>query len=93
MTIETFNKIPAGEVFAMGVTPNSPDGLYMTSTNRGKLLRWVAVKGHADDWALYTHWAEHSFVYVSESGDKVYDKKHIQLLLPCTPEVAIKYRF
>lgn len=92
LTIEIFNKIAHGDVFAMGVIPNSPEGLFMTRGDEGRLLRWAAIKGDGDDWAIYTHWAENSIDYVLRSGDKVYDKKHIQLLVPCSPEVQNKYR-
>jgi len=92
MTIETFNKIPAGDVFAMGVIPNSPEGLYMTNDNLGRLLRWVAVKGHGDDWAIYAHWTDRSLDYICRYGEKVQNPKKIQYLLPCSPEVVAKYR-
>lgn len=92
MTIETFNKITPGDFFAMGVIPNSPEGLFMINNDQGRLLRWVAVKGHADDWTIYTHWYDHSLEYVLRSGDKVLNMKNVQFLLPCTAGVVAKYR-
>jgi len=91
LTIEKFLEIPAGEIFAEGVLPNSPEGLFITQG--GGLLRWVAIKGYAQDWAVYCHWEHFSKDYVAKSGDKVTSKHHVLRCVPCDEEVWKCYRF
>jgi hypothetical protein len=91
LTLEQFDKLPLGEVFATGVLPNSPDGIFMT--NDGGNLRWIAKKGYGHDWAVYCHWDKHSEKYVTDFGDKVRDEKHIKRCVPCTDEVFKIYRY
>ena len=91
LTEEQFKALPNGEMFATGVLPNSPEGLFMTRT--GGELRWVAIKGYANDWCIYCHWSFHPEGYIKQSGDKVTRKEHIQLCVPCTDEVFKLYRY
>ena len=91
ITKEEFDKLKAGEVFATGVQPNSPEGLFMT--NSGGYLRWVATKGYANDWCIYCHWESNSVEYVKQSGDKLYNEKYIKLCVPCDDEVFKSYRY
>jgi len=44
MTLEELNLVPAGEIFACGELPNSEEGLFMTNTDAGRMLRWIAKK-------------------------------------------------
>lgn len=93
MTLEEFNVIEAGSVFAKGETTNSPEGVYMTNSNLGASLRWVAKKGYGNDWCIYIYWNYTSWEFVETNGDKVTNSANIQKLVPCTPEVESKYRF
>jgi len=91
MTLEQFNAILPGTVFAKGESIDNETGLNMLHTNN--LLKWVAVKGWAEDWAIYVHLAENSFDYVRQFGDKVFDAVHIKRVVPCTDEVFARYRY
>lgn len=91
LTLEQFDHIPSGQVFATGIFPNSPEGIFMTR-NSG-LLRWVAKKGWANDWAVYCHWAENDEDYVRDYGDKVLTEIYIRRCVPCTDEVFKLYRY
>lgn len=91
LTINEFNDIPAGRIISTGVLPNSPDGLFMT--NNGGELRWVAVKGHADDWTIYCHWSYNSIEWIRQSGDKVITEVHIKRCVPCDDQVFKSYRY
>ena len=91
LTKEEFDKLTPGEIFATGVQPNSPEGIFMTQD--GGNLRWVATKGYANDWAAYCHWDFNSVEYVKKSGDKLYNEKHIKLCVPCEEEVFKCYRY
>ena len=93
ITLEQFENLPLGQVFATGVIPNSPEGIYMTNSNEGELLRWVAKKGWGHDWAVYCHWATNSEEYVTQSGDKVTTKTYIQRCVPCDDDVFKLYRY
>ena len=90
---ETFDALPAGQVFSTGIFPNSPEGLFMTNSDQGKMLRWVAKKGWGNDWAIYCHWATNSVEFVTESGDKVFNEAHIKKCVPCDEEIFKLYRY
>jgi hypothetical protein len=90
---DQFDLIPDGEVFDSGVLPNSPKGLYMTSNNLGKELRWVAKKGDGYDWAIYCFWAEKPVEWVVKFGDKVTNGVDIRKCVPCDDEVFKLYRY
>lgn len=91
LTLEKFNEIPYGEVFAKGVLPNSPEGLFMTRS--GGNLKWIAKKGGGNDWAVYCHWDYQTDEFVKTSGDKVHNEDHIKKCVPCTDEVFKRYRY
>lgn len=93
LTKEEFDKLPLGQVFATGVLPNAPEGLFMTNERQGEDLRWVAKKGWGYDWAIYCHWAGHSAEWVEQSGDKVTSETHIRRCVPCTDEIFKIYRY
>ena len=91
LTKKEFDKINPGDIFDTGIQPNSPDGIFMTRD--GGNLKWVAVKGYANDWAIYTHWDYNSIDYIKQSGDKLHNQLHIKLCVPCDNEVYKLYRF
>ncbi len=93
LTLENFNKINNGSVFANGVLKNSPDELYMTNFNLGKKVKWLAKKGYGNDWAVYCHWDEYSLEYVEKNGDKVTSKENILKCIQCDEEVLKLYRY
>ena len=86
-----FSTIPDGEEFAKGLTVDSPEGANMMGT--GKQMRWVAVKGWAQDWCIYINWSWYTYYDVAREGDKVIDKQNIQNLVPCTFDVMARYRY
>jgi len=91
LTKELFDQFPNGEIFALGVLPNSPEGIFMTAS--GGMLRWVAVKGYANDWCIYCHWVSSSIDYVKSSGDKVFNETHIRRCVDCSDEIFKRYRY
>jgi hypothetical protein len=92
MTYEAFKKLPYDSVFATGLVPNMPGGLFMERDNEGRLLRWVAKKGKIDDWAVYVHWATKSVEEVRDYGDKIHGKDLITDLVPCDEPMLNMYR-
>ena len=93
LTKEQFDKIPDGNVFVKGEVENSPLGIYMIDSNKGKMLKWVAKKGYANDWCIYCHWSESGYDFVLSNGDKVSGEENIKKLVPCTDEVFKQYRY
>jgi hypothetical protein len=91
LTIEQFDKIPRDEIFASGVLPNSPEGLFMT--RGGGELRRIAKKGGGYDWAVYCHWADWTESEIASNGDKVHNEENIKRCVPCTDEVFKLYRY
>lgn len=92
MTLEEFNKILDGKIFATGVLPNSPEGLNMVDTHQGEELLWLAKKGYGHDWAIYCHWLDKGLEFVENHGDKVLMYDNIQKCVPCTEGVLQFYR-
>jgi hypothetical protein len=96
LTLELFKQIPNGDVFAMGVLPDSPDGINMSGS--GKLLRWIAKKGDSGlDWAIYCHWKtkiswDYEMEFIRTSGDKVHDTQNILACVNCDTKVLDLYR-
>jgi hypothetical protein len=93
LTKKEFDKLPLGEIFATGVLPNSPEGLFMTNSNSGKMLRWIAKKGWGYDWCIYCYWDEWDTEEIAQSGDKVTSELHIKKCVPCTDEIFKIYRY
>ena len=93
LTLQKLKDMKPGEIIAQGTTTNSPEGVYMTDSNKGKELLWVAKRGQIHDWAIYIHWAEKGLQYVIEQGDKVMSKDYIEKLVPCEPKAFDMYRY
>ncbi len=91
LTTEQFDAIPDGKIFAQGILPNSPEGLFMTQSG-GELL-WIAKKGYGFDWTIYCHWSHNSIEWIELHGDKVTSKDHILKCVPCEKDVFNLYRF
>lgn len=85
------------EMFATGVLPNEPGGLFMESaiSMRGRPLRWVTCRGQTDDWAIYCMWEDEaaSLQFVIYHGDKVRDAANVRLCVPCDDEALKRYRY
>jgi hypothetical protein len=90
LTLEKFQLLPPGKVFAKGEIEDSQEGLNMTGGEG--MLKWVAKKGWANDWCVYTHYAHFYWEYIESNGDKVCGKENIQKVVPCTEEVFELYR-
>ena len=93
LTLEKFNSIESDTIIANGTCINSPDDIFMINKDIGRELLWIAVKGYANDWAIYIHWFDNGFDYVLNAGDKVTSKSNILKLVPCVEEVFKLYRY
>ena len=91
ITIKEFIDLEPGKMFDTGILPNSPEGIFMTRD--GGTLRWVAVKGYGNDWAVYCHWERNSVEYVKQSGDKLHFENNIKKCVSCDDEMFKLYRF
>lgn len=90
LTIAQFNCIPYDQVFATGFMVDSTKGLKIN--NDGRLLRWVAKKGRADDWAIYYADYTKTIEWIKEHGEKVHGKLSIKRCVACTDQVLEIYR-
>jgi len=84
MQYKDLEKYKDGEVIATGITTNSPEGVFMTRA--GGELRYVAVKGMANDWAVYVHWSYNSIEFIKQQGDKVTMREHVEKCVPIEDE-------
>ena len=90
LTKEIFDKLRDGEIFATGILPNSPEGLFMTSV--GGELKWVAVKGYGNDWIIYCNWVYKSDEWIKRHGDKITSESNIKKCIQCDDEIFNLYR-
>lgn len=90
ITMDVFMGIPAGEIFAIGIAKNDVTGLNMTTD--GKPLLWIAKKGVAGDWCVYTHYASYDIDFIRTNGDKVFDRNNIDRILKIDDKVWERYR-
>ncbi len=93
LDLEALKTLLPRKVFAKGEVLNSPEGVFMTDHRRGDTLKWVAETGQIGDWAIYVDWAEKSYEQVLRNGQKMYDLRNIQKLVPCTEEALNNYRY
>ena len=90
LMLQDLKDMRPGTIFAKGETIDSPEGINMI--NSGKMLRWLAVRGGIHDWAIYCHFADKSFEWIRDHGDKVHAENHIRKLCPCNNEAFEMYR-
>lgn len=92
LTLDMLKEMAPGTIFAEGEIENSPEGLFMTNSDIGRKLLWVAKRGGFHDWAIYTHWKDSGRSHVLSNGDKVTSEDNIKKLVPCTEEALKMYR-
>ena len=92
LTLKDLETMEPHTVFAHGTIPNSPDWIYMTDTQVGRELMWVAMRGFAPDWTIYIHWASEGIEYIKSNGDKVINPDNVKMLVPCSNEAFKWYR-
>lgn len=56
------------------------------------MLRWIAKRGNYHDWTIYLHWADKSWEWIEEAGDKPMSEVYIRRLVPCTDEAFAMFR-
>lgn len=93
LTLDQLKAMPAKTVFATGEIPNSPEGIYMTDTDEGRMLLWAAKRGGYHDWTIYIHWENMGIDFVINNGDKVTSEQNIKKLVPCEDAAFELYRF
>ena len=92
LTQEDLENMEPDTMFAHGTVSNSPDGIYMTNSNIGRILKWCAVRRGIPDWSVYVYWDDScDYDYVKSNGDTVSDKSNIKKLVPCTEEALKMY--
>lgn len=91
LALEEFLGMEKFKVFDKGlVLDNTPD---FNFSGEGVALKWVAVKGYIDDWAVYIGDNKKTFEEIGLTGDKITMERNIRHLVPCTDAVFKKYRF
>jgi hypothetical protein len=92
LTLSLLKEMAPKTIIDKGEVENSPNGIFMTDTGEGKMLKWIAVRGGIHDWAIYTHWADKSYEWILKYGDKVHSPHHIKKLVACDDEAFAMYR-
>lgn len=96
LTVEALKNMQPNTVFATGIVINAPGDdpgqVYMTNSNIGTEMIWVAKRGDTYDWTIYIHWAYKGQKYVESNGDKIVGKTNIRKLVKCTDEAFRLYR-
>ncbi len=84
LTVEQLKAMPPGTRFATGVD------LWVHANPTP--IRWVAVRGKINDWAIYCHNENKSIAYIADYGDKVCSLDAARLLVPCSEDALALYR-
>lgn len=79
LTRERLDKLEPGTIFASGLDFDGGNGIFLWNT--GELLRWVAVRGGVDDWAVYADKASKSAENVKEFGCKLSKREALKLVM------------
>jgi len=93
LDMDQLKEIPEDEMFAHGVVLDGQP--YFNFDGKHIVLKWAAIKGYNNDWAIYVLPNEgyNTYLEVRSNGNKVSSKENIQYLVPCTPEVLARYRY
>ena len=59
----------------------------------GGKIKWVAMKGLANDWTIYYATYDISAETIGITGHKVYHDKVIKKCVPCDDEVFYMYKY
>jgi len=78
-TRDKLDKLDSGTIFASGIDFDGNDGIHLCNT--GELLRWVAVRGGVDDWAVYADKARNSAESVRDFGCKLSKREALKLVM------------
>ena len=98
LTLTKLQQMKPRTIIASGVASNDQRGLWMTNDFPGRDLRWVAVRGGIEDWAIYAYWAKEHGIEITrdqvmKQGEKVSRRDDIRRLVPCTEEAFKMYRY
>lgn len=93
LTLQTLLDAVPGSTLTTGtISDRAPvAGLFDATTERK--VRWVAVKGDVNDWAIYCHGADKSEEWIKENGAKITDKKKIREIISCDDKMFASYRY
>jgi len=90
MNESEFRALPDGKVFARGVVLDGQP--YFNFDRKERVLKWVAKKGYARDWAIYLGLLDWTWDEVERQGNKLHTEKLIRYLVPCSVSVIMLYR-
>jgi hypothetical protein len=90
LTVKKLMDMKPHQLFATGTTTDNSTGVNLS--NSGNPLRWVAVRGGIEDWAIYVGWQWGDENHIKDFGDKIHDKDNIRKLVPCDDEALKMYR-
>lgn len=90
LTIELLRRLGPKVIIDTGIAEGGPSGL--NARSRAGELRWCAVTGAGEDWAVYVGPADWNVWQVSRSGDKLYDINNVKKVVPCDEAAAGRYR-
>ncbi len=79
-----------GEIFGCGTSKDTKDG-GVNFQLTGKAVRWIAVKGGNDDWAIYFDYQAPSIEYLKRYGYKL-SVENVPNLIKVSDAVLARYR-
>jgi hypothetical protein len=86
LNLTSFRKLASGALIAKG------NGLYPELDKDNPKINWIAIKGFANDWAIYYGKIKDPHEYIHFNGKTITDTKIIKELVNCTDEVFKLYR-
>ena len=86
LTVKMLRAMPPRTVFATGVVQEP-------RLHKDGPVRWVAIRGGVEDWAIYYHHATYPIELVAQEGDKCFTRSVIREFVPCNDAAYARYRF
>ena len=90
LTLKELKTMSPDNIFASGVVPNSPEGIF--ANRDGGNLQWLAVRGGIHDWAIYYGRETDTLGGIRDWGDKLHNLATIRKLVLCDDEAFAMYR-
>lgn len=90
LTVEFLNQLEPNTIFGSGLVRDS--SFRPVTGHPTRILKWVAVRGGAPDWAIYYQDSELDERTIAKRGVKLHNRGLIQDLMPCTEGALKRYR-
>lgn len=93
LTIKELKEAKPKSIIRTGVSLYGKTYMEAMPNGHPVLFAWVVVRGDMPDWCIYFGSVKDSNERIASHGTKVYERKTIRGLVPCSDEVFRLYRY